>query len=127
MKSVPKSATEDAIETIARADTMRADALVSMNRKLDAFIMLLERAEQRAAVTGDDGRIKSFATDRLEFARADRALIRTDIQDVCIRMETNRREIMDYIRHNAPLATRLWNWLGEVFDARRGREMRGER
>jgi len=107
---------------------MRAETLAAMNHKLDTFIMLLERAEQRASVDmdADDKQPARSHTDRLDFASVDRAHIRRDINEVYTRGETNRREIMDYIRHNASLLTRLWNWIGEVLDARRGRELRYE-
>jgi len=128
MKSPPKSAAQTAIETIASTDAMRAETLAAMNHKLDTFIMLLERAEQRASVDmdADDKQPARSHTDRLDFASVDRAHIRRDINEVYTRGETNRREIMDYIRHNASLLTRLWNWIGEVVDARRGRELRYE-
>ncbi len=78
--------------------------VLGLNRKFDVIIAL-----QEAAAQNDEQ--PSGATDRLRVAQLERAEITRSVLDVMTAYETHKRETFEYIRHHAPLTTRLYNWL----------------
>jgi len=97
---LPPTATEQAIETIARIDENWLTVVLGLNHKFDAMIALLSDRERRGS-----------KTDRLNVSELEIARLRRDLAAVLVSLETYKRETGELVKHYAPLSARFWNWL----------------
>ncbi len=122
------SATQQAIKSITEINKNWLDTVMGLNSKVDALthkhdamIMLMQRAEQKenSDEVGEDGRKPSGATHRLHIATLERAKIRRDIIDLYVQGQTDKREMLEYVKLYAPLTTRFWNWFADWWNGNR--------